>query len=332
MMCSVSSSHPFRTREDALTPRAGRATRGDARAGGWLGRFSDELPELQGNYADTYISLSALPTADARGLVDSEDRRLVCSDVLEAWCSGLTCSPVKAVIAGSNPVASAGAFFSVRVDTLRAGKSENEGSKIGPWHDRYGRSVAHDQSREQLSSQLVPLHRCCHLPGARHIGEKGREPLSRIAFRVALGWKHGQRIGHPLALRLVLGSIHFPVEVEVLEAGELTIQSDPLCGCAGVPALVVAPSGEERAALHFWDREARQQFSNLILDHVGIAGWLLAAVALRAAGAADSPPTRAVAEGIDVRPAPTADGDAGESPRLALALHPARPARVRQSR
>jgi hypothetical protein len=26
---------------------------------------------------------------------------------LEAWCSGLTCGPVKAEIAGSNPVASA---------------------------------------------------------------------------------------------------------------------------------------------------------------------------------------------------------------------------------
>ena len=26
---------------------------------------------------------------------------------VEAWCSGLTCSPVKAEIAGSNPVASA---------------------------------------------------------------------------------------------------------------------------------------------------------------------------------------------------------------------------------
>ncbi len=29
--------------------------------------------------------------------------------LLEAWCSGLTCSPVKAEIAGSNPVASASA-------------------------------------------------------------------------------------------------------------------------------------------------------------------------------------------------------------------------------
>jgi hypothetical protein len=29
---------------------------------------------------------------------------------LEAWCSGLTCSPVKAEIAGSNPVASASAL------------------------------------------------------------------------------------------------------------------------------------------------------------------------------------------------------------------------------
>src|SRR5690606_12970359 len=28
-------------------------------------------------------------------------------ELLEAWCSGLTCSPVKAEIAGSNPVASA---------------------------------------------------------------------------------------------------------------------------------------------------------------------------------------------------------------------------------
>jgi DNA-binding NarL/FixJ family response regulator len=28
----------------------------------------------------------------------------------EAWCSGLTCSPVKAEIAGSNPVASASAL------------------------------------------------------------------------------------------------------------------------------------------------------------------------------------------------------------------------------
>ncbi|MEA2573329.1 MAG: hypothetical protein QOH93_627 [Chloroflexia bacterium] len=27
--------------------------------------------------------------------------------ILEAWCSGLTCSPVKAETAGSNPVASA---------------------------------------------------------------------------------------------------------------------------------------------------------------------------------------------------------------------------------
>jgi hypothetical protein len=27
--------------------------------------------------------------------------------ILEAWCSGLTCGPVKAEIAGSNPVASA---------------------------------------------------------------------------------------------------------------------------------------------------------------------------------------------------------------------------------
>ena len=35
------------------------------------------------------------------------------AEILEAWCSGLTCSPVKAEIAGSNPVASAGAFFSV---------------------------------------------------------------------------------------------------------------------------------------------------------------------------------------------------------------------------
>jgi hypothetical protein len=32
---------------------------------------------------------------------------LVFSPLLEAWCSGLTCSPVKAEIAGSNPVASA---------------------------------------------------------------------------------------------------------------------------------------------------------------------------------------------------------------------------------
>jgi hypothetical protein len=29
------------------------------------------------------------------------------ADLGEAWCSGLTCSPVKAEIAGSNPVASA---------------------------------------------------------------------------------------------------------------------------------------------------------------------------------------------------------------------------------
>ena len=55
--------------------------------------------------------LTEPPTLDGRDLVDSRDRRLVCSDVLEAWCSGLTCSPVKAEIAGSNPVASATASF-----------------------------------------------------------------------------------------------------------------------------------------------------------------------------------------------------------------------------
>jgi len=32
---------------------------------------------------------------------------------LEAWCSGLTCSPVKAETAGSNPVASARQHFQV---------------------------------------------------------------------------------------------------------------------------------------------------------------------------------------------------------------------------
>jgi DNA-directed RNA polymerase sigma subunit (sigma70/sigma32) len=35
---------------------------------------------------------------------------------LEAWCSGLTCGPVKAEIAGSNPVASA---LTKKVDNLK---------------------------------------------------------------------------------------------------------------------------------------------------------------------------------------------------------------------
>jgi hypothetical protein len=39
--------------------------------------------------------------------VDTASPKLLCSYLLEAWCSGLTCSPVKAETAGSNPVASA---------------------------------------------------------------------------------------------------------------------------------------------------------------------------------------------------------------------------------
>ena len=67
-----------------------------------------ELPELLGNQnIGSCLAWSALQTLDARDFVDSSDTRLVCSGVLEAWCSGLTCSPVKAEIAGSNPVASA---------------------------------------------------------------------------------------------------------------------------------------------------------------------------------------------------------------------------------
>ena len=67
-----------------------------------------ELPELPGTEnTGSYLALLALSTSDERAFVDSRDGRLVCSDVLEAWCSGLTCSPVKAEIAGSNPVASA---------------------------------------------------------------------------------------------------------------------------------------------------------------------------------------------------------------------------------
>src|SRR3954469_18487188 len=43
----------------------------------------------------------------SRGCVDTSPTQLLCWRVLEAWCSGLTCSPVKAETAGSNPVASA---------------------------------------------------------------------------------------------------------------------------------------------------------------------------------------------------------------------------------
>ena len=39
---------------------------------------------------------------------------MVVSMALEVWCSGLTCSPVKAEIAGSNPVTSADAFARYR--------------------------------------------------------------------------------------------------------------------------------------------------------------------------------------------------------------------------
>jgi hypothetical protein len=50
--------------------------------------------------------------------------------------------------ADSIPVASAGAFFSVRVDTFRTGKREKVGMKFGPWHNRHGRSVAYRRTRE----------------------------------------------------------------------------------------------------------------------------------------------------------------------------------------
>ncbi len=47
--------------------------------------------------------------AYGRQNIDAATTIVVLSDSaqMEAWCSGLTCSPVKAEIAGSNPVASA---------------------------------------------------------------------------------------------------------------------------------------------------------------------------------------------------------------------------------
>src|ERR671910_3070933 len=71
-------------------------------------RELDELDELRGHWTeDAAVPWPMFPAPDTRAFVDSRDRRLVCSNILEAWCSGLTCSPVKAEIAGSNPVASA---------------------------------------------------------------------------------------------------------------------------------------------------------------------------------------------------------------------------------
>src|SRR5918995_2630987 len=75
-------------------------------------RFQNEEGAVN---ASASVHCATLPTTQQmpgdvrhrRQFVDSTDRRLVCSNVLEAWCSGLTCSPVKAEIAGSNPVASA---------------------------------------------------------------------------------------------------------------------------------------------------------------------------------------------------------------------------------
>lgn len=42
-----------------------------------------------------------------KGLIAPAWRGKITAGSLEAWCSGLTCCPVKAEIAGSNPVASA---------------------------------------------------------------------------------------------------------------------------------------------------------------------------------------------------------------------------------
>ena len=116
--------------------------------------------------------------------VDSTDRRLVCSDVLEAWCSGLTCSPVKAEIAGSNPVASASSISRLTPPDpsgvfpcppfSRRSRSTKNGAKSGCGTTATTRSSLISMLCEDEPRQLIALlwRRGC--PCRREVAKKRR--------------------------------------------------------------------------------------------------------------------------------------------------------------
>ena len=100
----------------------------------------------------------------------------------EAWCSGLTCSPVKAETAGSNPVASAVASCRQGVDAWRPQTKY----PFGPWHYCHGPSVVFHNVGNDCSGQGRTCGGGCDAPGASNIGEKARQSPTRLVVVGAL--------------------------------------------------------------------------------------------------------------------------------------------------
>ena len=128
---------------------------------------------------------------------------------MEAWCSGLTCSPVKAEIAGSNPVASARVTF-----RLTLVKPE-EWFEIRSWLHRYGLIVFYEHFLEMVEGKLQH-ERVEELERRRSLRAYGLADGERV-FDVRLA---SERLGMVGTLDMAIVRRHevIPVEFKHTEA------------------------------------------------------------------------------------------------------------------
>ena len=109
--------------------------------------------------------------------------------LMEAWCRGLTRSPVKAEIAGSNPVASAVTHNLVGVDSNQT----EEWAKVRPWQHRYGRPVCNRDLLEELPRELVPLVGRGYRPCVGDVRQERGQLLPDRVGSVIVGGQRAER-------------------------------------------------------------------------------------------------------------------------------------------
>ncbi len=103
----------------------------------------------------------------------------------EAWCSGLTCSPVKAEIAGSNPVASAGPYLESDCLIQRNTSPAVVAVKPRPFFVLPGSTGA-------PAGESAPLPLVCRSPGDGHVTDEPGQSL-----RARTGLVDRRQLGKP---------------------------------------------------------------------------------------------------------------------------------------